>query len=215
MVRYKAWEGQDLEGLWSASIKIDGVQANFTEDGVVSKHGKPLHNLDHIKGVKQAEIYFGSWEESVSAVRTIGADPVPTEMVYSLDPIDRRLSLGCVKNPRAADINTIMKRVVSQGYEGLVLRKRDLCLKVKPFETYDVKVTSMNPGKGKYEGTLGALVTPMGNVGTGMTDKVREELWKLTPPFVVEVKCMQLTKAGKFRHPRFIRVRWDKDADKC
>ena len=32
---------------------------------------------------------------------------------------------------------------------------------------------------------------------------------------VIEVACMGLTKLGKFRHPRFIRERFDKPVSEC
>jgi ATP-dependent DNA ligase len=99
---------------------------------------------------------------------------------------------------------------VSQGYEGLVLRQGDRWLKVKPKETYDVLVTGIVEGTGKYAGKLGALITDMGKVGTGFTDKDREDLFTLPINTIIEVECMELTPKGKFRHPRFIRVRYDK-----
>jgi DNA ligase-1 len=81
---------------------------------------------------------------------------------------------------------------------------------------------------------MGALLTPRGKVGTGFTDKQREEWyeWFMTQPCgiydeagekptrfelladgaapTIEVDCWELTKDGKFRHPRYIRLREDK-----
>ena len=61
---------------------------------------------------------------------------------------------------------------------------------------------------------MGALITEMGKVGTGFTD-INREWWAdpcrdLPVPYIIEVECMGLTKNGKFRHPRFKRIRWDK-----
>jgi ATP-dependent DNA ligase len=66
---------------------------------------------------------------------------------------------------------------------------------------------------------MGALQTAMGKVGTGFTDEDREHFWDLDwnrnpdgtfKPVMIEVSCMQLTPDGKFRHPAFERIRYDK-----
>jgi ATP-dependent DNA ligase len=69
-------------------------------------------------------------------------------------------------------------------------------------------------------GRLGYLVTPYGDVGTGFSDQDRAALWgeALAGTLigqVVEVSCMEFTPDGKFRHPRFLRVRHDKPATEC
>ena len=62
-------------------------------------------------------------------------------------------------------------------------------------------------------GVLGAFLTPMGKVGTGFTDGERGQFWRERNQLLsqmVEVSCMQVTSDGKFRHPRFVRLRPDK-----
>jgi ATP-dependent DNA ligase len=81
-----------------------------------------------------------------------------------------------------------------------------------------VTVTEIIEGTGKHKGRMGALMTPMGKVGTGFTDQERKEWWGRkallgnhpTLAWLIEVECMQLTPDGKFRHPRFLRIRYDK-----
>nr|WP_283842052.1 hypothetical protein [Bradyrhizobium sp. KB893862 SZCCT0404] len=108
---------------------------------------------------------------------------------------------------------------IAKGYEGLVLRQGDVWLKVKPTETYDVLVTGIIEGTGKHKGRMGALMTPMGKVGTGFSDAERVTFWNYCKEpddgrgimgETIEVECMKLTDDGKFRHPRFVRVRPDK-----
>ncbi len=104
-----------------------------------------------------------------------------------------------------------MAKAVAKGYEGLILRQDKRWLKVKPIDTFDVEILSLIEGKGKYKGKLGALVTSLGNVGTGFTDEEREDIWE--NKYIgntVEVSYMHLTEDGKFRHPRFLRIRFDK-----
>jgi len=102
---------------------------------------------------------------------------------------------------------------LKRGDEGLVIYQGEVSYKVKPRENHDVIVTGFTEGKGKYSGLVGALETNMGKV-SGMTDQQRADFTKELPE-VIEVECMGLTKNGKFRHPRFIRVRFDKPASEC
>lgn len=208
MIKPKLYTNQCLLGLWRITRKIDGVRALRTKEGFVSRSGKPLYNLNHLEG-SDLEIYAGSWEKSISFVKTKDGEPVPSEYAYSLDPLDARLNLGLITNPSKDTIEKLLIEALARGDEGLVLRQNDNWLKVKPTETFDVKVTGILPGKGRNKGRVGALITPMGNVGGGLTDALREELMDATG-LTIEVECMELTPAGKFRHPRFKRVRYDK-----
>ncbi|WJJ54328.1 hypothetical protein [Vibrio phage JPW] len=218
------WTGKDLKGAWQFTIKIDGVRMLRDEAGnPISRNGKPLYNLENVpEEISDAEIYYGSWEESISHCRSrvTAVGSVDGEHVYSLFPVvDKRLDLGIYINPTAEDINTALSLVLAEGHEGLVLREIDgkgKLYKVKPNETYDVEVIGMVEGTGKHRGRMGALLTPMGNVGTGFTDKEREWWWSQYPSFestprkIIEVECWELTKSGQFRHPRYIRLREDK-----
>lgn len=236
------WTGKDLKGTWHFTIKIDGVRMLRDAEGKpISRNGKPLYNLEHVPvEIQDAEIYYGDWETSISHVRSSVTDvgPVHADNVFSLFPaVDKRLDLGLVIDPTSDDINKVLELVLAEGYEGLVIREiggKGKLYKVKPHETYDVQVTGMIMGTGKHEGRMGALYTPMGKVGTGFTDKQREEWyeWFTTQPCVIhdelsekptrlmlwtgaetrtiEVECWELTKDDKFRHPRYIRLREDK-----
>lgn len=209
MIKPKLWKGNDLQGTWTVSRKIDGIRALKIGKKVVSRNGKPLYNLDHLSFV-DVEVFCGTWEETVSAVRTMSSTAVPKKNIYSLDPLDKRLFISDVVDPSAGSILDLLKEQVALGDEGLVLRQGDMWLKVKPFETYDVEVTGLYPGKGKHAGRLGGFYTSKGKVGTGLTDKQREEFMTVPVGTIIEVECWQLTPKGKFRHPRFKRIRWDK-----
>lgn len=211
MIKPKLWNNKDLRGDWLFTLKVDGVRGLRMEDGsVVSRAGKPLYNLDAVI-YKDFEVFTGSWEDSVSRVKTHIGEPLQDAFIYSLDPLDCRLELYTRTNPTAAQIKAALSAAVHNGYEGLVLRQGDAWLKVKPKETYDVIITDIIEGKGKHAGVLGAVMTPMGKVGTGFTDAQRKELFNEDIlGTVIEVDCMGLTPGGKFRHPRFIRHRFDK-----
>jgi hypothetical protein len=210
VLKPKLYTGKPLSGTWQLTRKIDGVRALRSENGYVSRAGKPLHNLQLITG-DDLEIYAGSWEETITRVRSHGGEPVPQEMAYSLDPLDTRLFLGYLNDPSPEHIAGLLRKAIARGDEGLVLRQGDKWLKVKDHETFDVVVTAIVPGRGKHTGRMGALMTERGKVGTGFTDAQREALGDCVGQ-VIEVECMSLTPAGKFRHPRFVRLREDRAA---
>ena len=207
-MKFKTYKGETLHNV-EVSYKIDGVRAEKVGDAIVSRSGKPLYNIS--MSCSCAEIYVQNWETTVSRVRTIHGTPVEEEYVYSLTPLDSRLFIGTYETLTKEDVDVLFSTARSLGKEGLILNTGTVRYKVKGMETHDVVVTGLLPGQGKYTGKLGAFITDMGNVGTGLSDKQR--LYFNTPDTigkVIEVSCMELTKDGKFRHPRFIRERFDK-----
>lgn len=221
-IKAKDWDGEDLQGVWEFTYKIDGVRAFFTDRGVFSRNGKPLYNLDKLHKYTRGdfEVYLGSFKHTIQAVRTQHeVEEISQNHLYSLSPLDRRLELGVMDSPTSEYINNAMFDAVQKGFEGLVLRQGNTWLKVKPVKTYDVPVTDVIEGRGRNKGRMGALMTPMGKVGTGFTDSEREwwananmlSCHNIAPHnFIIEVACMELTEDGKFRHPRFVRIREDK-----
>jgi len=210
MNKPKLWQEKDLKGIWDVTRKLDGVRMLRDEDGnPVSRNGKPLYNLEGIPAdITDAEIFIDNWETTVSRVRSHNGEPVPAEAAYTIEPLDPRLYLKRLANPTVTTIKEELTLALARGEEGLVLRQGDKWLKVKPKETYDVEVTGATEGKGKFAGQIGALITPMGNV-SGFNDYLRREFTKELPK-LIEVEAMGLTPRGKFRHPRFVRVRFDK-----
>jgi DNA ligase-1 len=149
---------------------------------------------------------------------------------HATDPAARKVTL--YDNPTAGAVRAIMLDAVEAGYEGLVLRQGDVWLKVKPTETYDVRILDVIEGVGKRKGHVGFFQTAKGKVGgfKGVSYEDLNRLWKQhtrdgTPSHVagvspgpligqtIEVECLHLTPDGKFRLPRFVRFRPDKDAD--
>jgi DNA ligase OB-like domain len=222
VIKAKAWSGKDLKGTWHVTIKIDGVRTlwNAETREWLSRADKPLYNLPAFDGRADCETYCGSFKETITRIRAkTKARPITAAQMYSLDPLDPRLDDGFVTDPTAAQITVMLKNVVSNGFEGIVLRQGGVWLKVKPIETYDVPVTGAFEGEGKHKGRLGYLTTPMGDVGTGFSDEERQTFWNymLEPDDgrgilgkTIEVECMKLTDDGKFRHPRFLHIRIDK-----
>lgn len=218
MIKAKAWNGKALKGEWHVTIKIDGVRCLWNGKEWLSRADKPLYNLPPFDGRKDCEAYCGGFKETITRIRAKTKDrPIRPDQLFNLEQLDPRLDWGKVEDPSETDIRKLLKRALDFEYEGLVLRQGDKWIKVKPHETYDVHVTDIIAGTGKHEGRMGALVTPMGDVGTGFDDAERQDWWDRRFELsrgdtVIEVECMKLTDDGMFRHPRFLRTRPDKKA---
>ncbi|PZA13979.1 hypothetical protein DNX69_00695 [Rhodopseudomonas palustris] len=222
-IKPRPWNGRDLTGEWEVTIKVDGWRALWNGSEWRSRADKPIPNLPPWKPgmATDCEVYLGSLSRTSRALKTKHLKPdtprVGYEHLFALAPLDARLRRGTIVDPTADEIITLMHSVIDAGFEGLVLRQGERWIKVKPEETIDVLVTGWGEGEGKHVGRLGYLKTTHGDVGTGMTDDEREELWAeaLAGTLIgqtVEVSCMQFTPDGKFRHPRFVRMRPDKIA---
>lgn len=206
------WNGKALLGLWEVSRKLDGVRALSDGKTVLSRKGKPLYGLDHIANqFTDAEIYCGSFKQTITIVRSHNERPVHIDEVFTLDPLASCLFMRQLSNPSVENITKLMKSVIKPGEcDGIVLRQGTTWIKCKPILTFDMRVIGVQPGKGKHQGRMGALETIRGKVGTGFTDQDREELMYCVGKFI-EVECLELTPDGKFRHARFLRCRPDKD----
>ena len=130
--------------------------------------------------------------------------------------------LAAVEQFRVADRAALKHKldvVVKAGGEGLMLHRADapyvtgrsdVLLKLKPLDDTEAIVVGHIPGKGKYQGMLGALrvEAPDGSrfvIGTGFTDAVRRN-----PPPVgttITYTYRGLTRSGVPRFASYWRVR--------
>src|SRR5690606_37030222 len=85
-------------------------------------------------------------------------------------------------------------------------------IKVKNRIRVTLPVVGYEKGEGKHAGRIGALVCYYNGkeqrIGTGLTDKQRED-WMRELPALVEVEAMGLSKDGLLREPRLKGVRYD------
>lgn len=215
VIKAKKWPEEDLRGLWEVSYKLDGVRTIVENGQVLSRAGKVLHGLqqaaEHLEG--DFEFFLKDFKTTISITRTHQQRcwEELKDGFYSLAPVDARLFVGEFENPSKGFIEDLFKKAVAEGYEGLVLKQGSVWYKIKEDYTADVLIIGVQEGTGRNKGRLGALLTTRGKVGTGLTDADRKELWKTQViGQLVEVSYMELTPSGKFRHPRFVRIRDDK-----
>jgi len=125
---------------------------------------------------------------------------------------------------RLADHSALLARLTDleqAGAEGLMLHQQDALyktgrssdlLKLKTYQDTEAEVIGYRPGKGKYQGVVGALIvkTPSGKtfaIGSGLTDALRQ-----SPPAigtVITYRYNGFTKNGLPRFARFLRLRQD------
>jgi DNA ligase-1 len=129
--------------------------------------------------------------------------------------------LAAIPQARVADsarLNAMLREVEAVGGEGLMLHRgtslyvagrSDDLLKLKSFDDAEAQVIGYEPGKGKYEGMLGALVVERVDgaqfrIGSGLSDADRK-----APPSIgswVTYAFNGFTNSGLPRFPRYLRV---------
>ncbi len=118
----------------------------------------------------------------------------------------------------AAGEEGIMINICDAPYE---FKRTNSLLKVKKFDSCDLRVIGFEEGTGKYTGMLGAFICEYkGNevkVGSGLTDELRKEIWLNRSKYqdtIIEVSFFEETKdsTGKLslRFPTFKDFRQDK-----
>jgi DNA ligase-1 len=129
---------------------------------------------------------------------------------------------------KAENVYRILDEVVSEGQEGLMLntftglykfgkRSSDL-LKVKKFNTCDLKIIGFQEGSGKFAGTLGAIICDYKGyslfVGSGIEDDMRSYIWNHKDDLLgrtAEIKYFEESTNEKgglsLRFPTFVSIR--------
>jgi bifunctional non-homologous end joining protein LigD len=119
-------------------------------------------------------------------------------------------------------------QALEDGYEGLVLKRKDSSyvpkrsnawVKFKAVRTIDCPIINLpHDGEGSFTGLVGAaeFQMPNGQTGraSGMTMAVREEMTYHPERYLgrmAEFAYQSVTDDGRFRHPRFKRMREDLD----
>ena len=127
-------------------------------------------------------------------------------------------------------ITEILNEQTAAGEEGIMInlweapyefKRTNNLLKVKKFDTCDLRVISFEEGLGKFAGMLGAFVCEYkGNqvkVGSGLTDELRKDVWNNKDKYlntIIEVSYFEETQDANgipsLRFPTFKDFRFDK-----
>ncbi len=110
-----------------------------------------------------------------------------------------------------------------EDWEGFILKDRNMgdMYKWKPELDIDLIVDGYTEGEGKYLGLIGSVKCiskegyPIAQV-SGMDDEMRIDLsLKRETGMVCEIQYQRTTRYGRLRHPRFKRLRDDKQPSEC
>lgn len=203
----RGWPGEPMDGeLWIARGRFDDISAL----------------------VRRAATNPQAWRDVRFMVFDLPSQPGPfAERVVRMRRLvstARSAHLAMIpQHPIAtrAALDAELARVVAAGGEGLMLHRRDAryragrsddLLKYKPHEDAEAQVVAHLPGKGKYEGMIGALQVRtrdgrLFRLGTGFTDAQRAS----PPPLGawLTYRYTGVTSTGLPRFARFLRLRDD------
>lgn len=119
-----------------------------------------------------------------------------------------------------------LKKIIGLGGEGLMIRqpkskyertRSKTLLKIKKFYDAEAVVVGYEPGKGRFQGAVGALKVKMAcgkvfAVGSGMSDKDHRKPPKIGS--IITYKFQEYTNSGSPRFPTFVGIRIDMDKPK-
>lgn len=124
------------------------------------------------------------------------------------------------------DIQAAHDRYVLEGYEGVMVKNLDASytfgrshdvMKYKTFHDVDLRIKGLLEGTGKHSGKLGSVVVVYNGVevqvGSGLTDELREEVWNSPDDFIgrmIEIRYQEVTPDGSLRFPTFVCFRNDR-----
>jgi DNA ligase 1 len=183
-----------------------------------------------VSTVRQQQPDDAAWRQVRFMVFDLPAHPgVFTERLHAYQVLVEGLGQAwvvAVPQERVTDHSHLMRRldhVVRLGGEGLMLHRGDATyraernddlLKVKTHEDAEARVIGHEPGRGKHQGRMGALLvqTPEGlrfRIGSGFTDEQREQ----PPPMGswITYRFRGQNGSGLPRFATFVRVRTDAD----
>ena len=200
-----------------------GSTGAFSEaSGLINSHS---YNKDLVYNVFDIIDFSAPYEARRKELDTIVPESNDVRIIPVLKTYDRYIG---------DDLDETLGYIVSTGGEGLMIncnrvytdKRTDGLLKYKPSYTADLRVVDIIPGKGKYEGLVGALHcigkidgrAVSCDVGSGLTD-IQREAWLdgCIVGSIVEVEYFSLSLAAgssvySLRFPRLKKVRTDKDS---
>jgi ATP-dependent DNA ligase len=226
-----------------AGTWVDGeiVSLRIREDGSVEHHWGDAQSVMG-SNVDRAARGSGVLTYSVFDVMSIGGTDA-----RSLPLSSRRALLeqafrdgtysAVVLTPQMEATDANVANIIALGFEGAMVKRLSSPYasgqrgrgwhKIKATDTVDAVVMGYQPGEGRFDGQLGALLLGQYDASgtliqvakaSGMTDAVRLEM--STNPgahigTVVEFAHMGKMPSGGYRHPQFKRARPDKPAAEC
>ncbi|GEB69525.1 DNA ligase 1 [Pseudoalteromonas carrageenovora] len=185
------------------------------------------NNFARVSGIVRTKIPNNhDWQSVAYQVFDMPDPSIPFSTRYqNYSQLVEKLNLPHIKAVKQHSFNSLQsltsyfKGLTTQGAEGVMLHlasakyksgRSDALLKLKPYLDAEAVVIEHLPGKGKYQGMLGAIKVKTSDgqefkIGTGFSDVQRK-----SPPLIgstVTYRYHGLTKNGLPRFASFLRVR--------
>lgn len=124
--------------------------------------------------------------------KAINVVPILASFQYNDYERTYKTVVGLVEKARQENKEGVMLNVGDAPY---VCRRTKNLLKVKVFQDCDLEIVGFQPGTGKFQDALGALIVNYkGNkvgVGSGLSDEQRQELWNNQEKYLGRVVTIQ------------------------
>ncbi|RZJ02336.1 MAG: DNA ligase, partial [Haliea sp.] len=192
------WDGRKL---WTRGGEPVNAPAWFTSDWPTQPMDGELwagrgHFAHAVSTARRDVPDDSAWRQMKFMVFDLPAQPgkfsarsTALQQLLMTSPPERLVAVQQIHLRDHAGAQGMMDRIVAEGGEGIVLHRLDApyragrspdLLKYKPDDDADARVIGHVPGRGKYEGQMGALLleTPEGlkfKLGTGFDDATRRK----------------------------------------
>ena len=220
-----------LEGIAYAVSKL-GVNNVVLDGELLAANFDATISLSSRKGEDNSESLVFHVFDVIPLNGTAGPYSERRKDVESLTESERIKIVPMVVAQNQAEFEAFRTKCREDGFEGVMVKtlygryvggRSSDWLKAKDFLTFDARIVGFEEGKGRYAGTLGALIvegeyegrTVRTRVGTGFDDEQRNSFWAKRhqiSDYMVEIQCQEITKAGSARFPVFLRRRLDRCA---
>lgn len=230
------------DGIWCLADSQSNGVSYYSRHGTLKKHDPTVHyqgafigelmfGSEWAKEVEGREGKFYVFDLTEDNGRCLKHTPYIERYKRLCEIMDAKLvppNFELVFNFSTIESLDIWNSVIKEGlYEGLVFRHPNHLWDVtiprsKYTLTKDLYIVDFEEGKtGKNIGNLGALIcteSPMGvgirhTIGGGLTDKLRNEIWKNPSAFLgrcITVEAFKVFKSGLMRHPQFLHFHQEK-----
>jgi hypothetical protein len=217
-------------------VVLDGeaLGNNFTET-LNAKGSKGVEAKLNLRYYAFDIMYLKDWRKQSCAMKQAVRSAVLETIINELKLTKIvKSKYKIIKN--MAEAHAFYKEMIAEGYEGLIIKKgyglyefdrSKLWSKWKPVLDFDLKITGVFEGRGRLAGKLGGFYLKgkdeNGNVietsvGSGFSDKLRDEYWKKQKQLIGKVAMVEAQEMSKsanskdysLRFPVFIKIRDDK-----
>lgn len=225
--------------LFDRSMVLDGEMVSSSFQELM----KQVHRKDNVQATDARLMLFDIVPlREFQAGKSVLGQRRRSNLLRSMEPVFAKVGGIDVIPQKEVDLDSFVgklefqeynKWAIDTGFEGIMLKDLDAqyeCkrsqswLKIKPSITVDLTIVAVEEGTGKNQGKLGALVCEgldqdraiRVNVGSGLTDEQRDEIWQdreVVIGQVIEVRADAVTQnqdaenTYSLRFPRFERFR--------